>query len=57
MYVRGAALVIGTAQNLDIAEEVWQGAVDIAQDVPELEAEIEKYQQDERQEVPRTKYR
>jgi len=42
MYVRGAALVIGTAQNLDIAEEVWQGAVDIAQDVPELEAEIEK---------------
>lgn len=42
MYVRGAALVIGTAQNLDIAEEVWQGAVDIAQDVPELAAEIQR---------------
>jgi hypothetical protein len=40
MYVRGAPLVIGTAQNLDIAEEVWQGAVDIAEDVPELAAEI-----------------
>jgi hypothetical protein len=42
MYVRGVNLVIGTAQNLDIAEEVWQGAVDIAQDVPELSAEIER---------------
>jgi hypothetical protein len=41
LYVRGVALVIGTAQNLDIAEEVWQGAVDIAQDVPDLAAEIE----------------
>jgi hypothetical protein len=40
MYARGAPLVIGTAQNLDIAEEVWQGAVDIAEDVPELAAEI-----------------
>ncbi len=36
MYVRGCRLVIGTAQNLDIAEEVWQGAVDIALDVPDL---------------------
>ena len=42
LYVRGAALVIGTAQNLDIAEEVWQGAVDIAQDIPDLAAEIER---------------
>lgn len=42
LYVRGVALVIGTAQNLDIAEEVWQGAVDIAQDVPDLAAEIER---------------
>jgi phage terminase large subunit-like protein len=41
MYVRGVALVIGTAQNLDIAEEVWQGAVSIAEDVPELASEIE----------------
>ncbi len=41
LYARGVQLVIGTAQNLDIAEEVWQGAVDIAQDVPELAAEID----------------
>ncbi len=40
LYVRGVPLVIGTAQNLDIAEEVWRGAVDIARDVPELAAEI-----------------
>ena len=42
LYVRGVALVIGTAQNLDIAEEVWQGAVDIAQDIPDLAVEIER---------------
>ena len=36
MYVEGAPLVIGTAQNLDIAEEQWTGAVEIAQGVPEL---------------------
>ena len=40
MYVFGFDLVIGTAQDLDIAEEIWQGAVDIAEDVPELAAEI-----------------
>lgn len=33
-------LVIGTAQNLDIAEEAWQGAVDMAEGTPELAAEI-----------------
>jgi len=42
MFVDGAPLVIGTAQNLDIAEEVWQGAVDMAKEVAELAAEIEK---------------
>ena len=41
MFVNGAPLVIGTAQNLDIAEEVWQGAVDMANEVPELSAEID----------------
>jgi len=41
MYVRGLPMVIGTAQNLDIAEEVWQGVVDLAEGVPELAAEIE----------------
>lgn len=40
MYVFGFDLVIGTAQDLDVAEEIWQGAVDIAEDVPELAAEI-----------------
>jgi hypothetical protein len=40
MFVDGANLVIGTAQNLDIAEETWQGAVDMAESVPELAAEI-----------------
>lgn len=42
MFVDGAPLVIGTAQNLDIAEEVWQGAVDMAKEVPDLAAEIDK---------------
>jgi hypothetical protein len=40
MFCDGAQLVIGTAQNLDIAEETWQGAVDMAESVPELAAEI-----------------
>lgn len=38
MYVWGAALVIGTAQDLDMAEEIWQGAVDLVEDTPELDA-------------------
>lgn len=42
MYVDAAPLVIGTAQNLDIAEEVWQGAVDMAEEVPELAAELDQ---------------
>jgi hypothetical protein len=29
MYVHGVAMVLGTAQDLDTAEEVWQGAVDL----------------------------
>jgi len=40
IFVDGAPLVIGTAQNLDLAEEQWQGAVEMAQDVPELAAEV-----------------
>lgn len=40
MYVDGAPLIIGTAQNLDVAEEQWQTAVDIAESIPELAAEI-----------------
>jgi hypothetical protein len=45
MYLRGARLVIGTAQNLDIAEEVWAGAVEIAEDCDELAAEIKRVNQ------------
>lgn len=36
MYVYGAALVIGSAQDLDVAEEIWQGAVDLVEETPEL---------------------
>lgn len=41
MYVDGAPLVIGTAQSLDIAEEQWMGAVEVAESVPELAELIE----------------
>ncbi|MGO3649359.1 MAG: hypothetical protein ACTJFP_06720 [Agrococcus casei] len=41
MYADGAPLVIGTAQSLDIAEEQWQGAVERAESIPELEELIE----------------
>lgn len=40
MYVWGAGLVIGTAQDLDTAEEQWEGAVELADAVPELKAEV-----------------
>lgn len=42
MYVDRAPLVIGTAQSLDIAEDQWAGAVDIAEAVPDLAAEIKQ---------------
>lgn len=38
LYVYGYDLVLGTAQDLDTAEEVWQGAVDLVEDTPELDA-------------------
>lgn len=40
MYVDRAPLVIGTAQNLDIAEEQWAAAVTLAEENEELAAEI-----------------
>lgn len=40
MYVDGAGLVIGTAQNLDVAEEAWSATVEMAESVPELAVEI-----------------
>ena len=41
LYVRGSRLVVGAAQALDIAREAWQGAVDLAKEHDELEAEID----------------
>jgi hypothetical protein len=38
MYVYGTPLIIGTAQDLDVAEEIWQGAVDLVEETPELDA-------------------
>jgi len=40
MYVDGAALIIGTAQNLDVAEEAWEKTVELAQDTADLAVEI-----------------
>lgn len=40
MYIFGAKLIIGTAQNLDVAEEQWSSAVELAEEVPDLKAEI-----------------
>lgn len=40
MYADRAPLTIGTAQNLDLAEEQWQAAVDLAEENEELAAEI-----------------
>ena len=40
LYLDHARLVIGTAQNLDVAEEAWGAAVEMAEGVPELQAEI-----------------
>jgi hypothetical protein len=40
MFVLRVPLVIGTAQNLDISEESWDKAVEIAKSIPELAAEV-----------------
>lgn len=41
LYVLGIDLSVGTAQNLDTAEEVWSDAVDIAEAVQDLNEQIE----------------
>ena len=41
LYGLGVSLIIGTSTNLDAAEEVWDGVVDIAESNDELAAEIE----------------
>lgn len=40
LYVLGTKMVLGTAQDLDIAEELWGGCVEIAEAVPDLNALI-----------------
>lgn len=42
MYVAGAKLTLGTAQNLDTAEEVWDAAIDRAEEEPALAAAIDR---------------
>ena len=42
LYVLGARLVLGTAQDLDQATEVWEGAVELAQESDELVEAIEQ---------------
>lgn len=41
LYALGVNLVIGTSTNLDAAEEVWDGVVDIAESNEDLASEIE----------------
>lgn len=36
MFVERVPLIIGTAQNLDIAEELWSQAIEIVESIPEL---------------------
>lgn len=40
LYLGHARLILGAAQSLDIAKESWGKAVELAQGVPELDAEI-----------------
>ncbi len=42
LYVDRSGLVIGAAQTLSMAEETWDGAVSMAEGIPELAAEIEQ---------------
>lgn len=37
LFVLGVRLVLGTAQDLDVAEEIWQGAVDLVHEQDEDE--------------------
>lgn len=41
LYVMQVPLVIATAQNLDVAEESWDKAVEIIEGTPELAAELD----------------
>lgn len=37
MYILGVALVLGTAQDLDVAEEIWADCVEIVEETPALD--------------------
>ena len=41
LYMLGVALILGTAQDLEQAEDTWAACVDMAQSDPDLKAEIE----------------
>lgn len=42
LYVLGVGLIVGTAQDLDIAEELWGDCVDLAEENPDLAQFIDK---------------
>lgn len=42
MFILGRQLVIGTAQDLDVAEEIWQAAVDTVEDTEELAEQLNR---------------
>lgn len=42
MYVDRASLVIGTAQDLEVAESLWAESVEMAEDIEDLGTQIEK---------------
>lgn len=42
MFVLGLSLVLGTAQSLDTSEETWEGAVNLAQENPELAPMVDR---------------
>lgn len=42
LYVLGVDLVLGTAQNIDTAEEVWDAAIERAEANPEMAAMIDR---------------
>ena len=42
LFVLGVGLVLGTAQSLDTSEETWAGAVQMAEECPELAEGVER---------------
>jgi hypothetical protein len=42
MYVLGKRLVLGTAQALDVAEDIWEEAVALIESIPELDEQKRK---------------